>query len=795
MQPPSLIVRSGPLEGQRFEVASRLVFGRAEANVLLDDEQVSRPHAVFDLVDGALQVEDLDSTNGTLVNENRIAKPTRLEPGDRIRIGRTTIQVEGRPQVEPVVPEQPAEDAAAAAAAAAVLTRAHAVPSAAPPPPQANPRPLEQVTAGVGPLARLKLTSSAKGRVFPSDALLIVQLIVAWEYLMSAINKIVLGNFPSGLGGELRGSLGDAYSWYRPVLRNIVIPNGAFFGYSIEIGELLIGLALAGSSILWLLRWETLRRGTRRLVLWSAVCSNLAGAGLLINLKFAHGATNPFFFPAGPFDEAVDLDTIFVLLQLTLAGVGIWLLSSLRGRRAVPDLNPAAAKVVIAGGGFAGLAVARKLEKLLPPDAAQITLVSADNFLLYTPLLPGVAAGALEPTSVVVPLREQLDRVGVLLGHVTGVDLEQRVLHVQSPALGAPRGRTAIGGLGRKLPYDHLIVALGSVSRKPPIPGLAERALGLKTLRDAFELRNRVLRTLELAESLTSDEERRAALTYVFVGAGYAGVEGIAELQDFVADVIDLYPMCAACRPRWVLLQAGERIMPETSPRLAEFAAKKLVGRGLEIRTNTKLTEVTPDRVMLSTGEEIHTHTVVWTAGVEPEPTIARLGLPLDEQRRIRTNIDLRVEGQERVWAAGDASAVPDPAAEQQRPCPPTAQHAVRQGYAIAVNIAAALGFGRAKPFGYKSRGSVVELGRRKAVAQLGPVHLWGFLAWAVSRSYHLMEIPGLRRKIRLSFGWGLNVFQGRDTSDLGRLGASVTNALAPVVPGGPPDPENPLVS
>ncbi len=778
----SLIVRKGPLQGERFDVASRLVFGRAEANVLLEDEQVSRPHAAFQLVDGKLQIEDLDSLNGTFVNERRVMETTPLAPGDLIRMGGTTIEVEGGPRREEAVPDEPQD---AARAVEAVLTRAHAVPPPAPRAVQPS-LPVEEVTAGVGPLERKKLTSSAKGRVFPGDALLVIQLIVAWEFLMSGLNKIVRGNFPSDLGTELKDQLGDAYSWYRPVLRHVVIPQGELFGYAIEWGEVLIGLGLAATAIVWLLRWEDLRRSTRRTILLIGVLANLGGAVMLLNFHFAKGAANPFFFPTDPFDEAVDLDTVFLLIQLTLAGVGIWMLASLKGRRAMPDLNPSAAKVVIAGGGFAGLAAARKLERQVPSDAVQITVVSDDNYMLYTPLLAGAAAGALEPTTVVLPLREQLDYAQLHVGHVTGVDLERRILHVEAPALGARTGVASHEGRPMELPYNHLIVAVGSVPRKAPIPGLAERAVGLKTLRDAFALRNRAIRALELAESMPSDDERRRALSFVFVGGGYAGVEGIAELQDLVSDVIDLYPLCAACGPSWLLLQSGDRIMPEIAPRLAQFAAAKLTKRGIEIRTNALLAEVTKDSVILSTGEEIPAQTVVWTAGVEPDPVVGRLGLPLDESNRIRTGSDLRVDGHEFVWAAGDAAAVPDPAKDRTQACPPTAQHASRQGEAAAVNIAAALGFGRARAFSYRTRGTVVELGKRKAVVRLGPVHLRGFLAWAVSRSFHLMEMPGLRRKLRLFFDWSLDIFRGRDTSDLGRLGTRTTtqSGLTPLPPG-----------
>src|ERR687891_705399 len=228
--------------------------------------------------------------------------------------------------------------------------------------------------------------------------------------------------------------------------------------------------------------------------------------------------------------------------------------------------------VVILGGGFGGLYAARKLERILPPHAAKVTIVTDVNFMLYTPLLPGAAAGTLEPRHVVVPLREHLDRTDLMLGHVTGADPDRRVVNV----------RTA-DGQGRELGYDHLIVAIGSISRTLPVPGLAEHAVGFKTLSDAIALRNQALLHLEIAESLEDPEKRREYLTFVFVGAGYAGVEGIAELQDMVADVIDRYPRCRIDGTRWILVERLDRIMPEIGPKLADFAAEDLRGRGIEV--------------------------------------------------------------------------------------------------------------------------------------------------------------------------------------------------------------------
>src|SRR4051812_12241422 len=249
--------------------------------------------------------------------------------------------------------------------------------------------------------------------------------------------------------------------------------------------------------------------------------------------------------------------------------------------------------VAIAGGGFGGFYAARRLERVLPPGSARVTLVSDVNFLLYTPLLPGAAAGTLEPRHVVVPLREELDRTDIRLGRVTSADPSVRRLDYVTPD-----GRDA------SIEYDQLVVALGSVSRVLPIPGLAEHGIGFKTLSEAIALRNRALVNLEIAEALDTPEEREPWLTFIFVGAGYAGLEGIAELQDYVADVIERYPRCRLDGTTWVLVEAGERIMPEIHPRLAEFAASELRRRGIDIRTSTTLDAVTAETATLSSGQQ-----------------------------------------------------------------------------------------------------------------------------------------------------------------------------------------------
>src|SRR4051794_1833385 len=280
--------------------------------------------------------------------------------------------------------------------------------------------------------------------------------------------------------------------------------------------------------------------------------------------------------------------------------------------------------VIIAGGGFGGLQAARTLERVLDRHSARITLVNDVNFMLYTPLLPGAAAGTLEPRHVVVPLREQLKRTDLRLGTVLGADPVQRRLDVRS-----------FEGHVEHLPYDQLIVALGSVSRALPIPGLTEHARGFKTLPDAIALRTRVFGCLEAAETLDAPAARAAWLTFVFVGAGYAGLEGAAELQDFAVDILDHYPRCRTQGVSFVLVEAAERVMHEIPEGLARFATDELRSRGLEVRVGTTLDAVTATSATLSGGEVVPTRTVVWTAGVKPHPVTGRLGLALDDGGRI----------------------------------------------------------------------------------------------------------------------------------------------------------------
>jgi len=415
--------------------------------------------------------------------------------------------------------------------------------------------------------------------------------------------------------------------------------------------------------------------------------------------------------------------------------------------------------VVIAGGGYGGLYAARALERKLPPASARITLVNDTNFFLFTPLLPGAAGGTLEPRHVVVPLREALHRTDLRVGTVVDADPDRNCLRVQ-----------ALEGHIEDLEYDHLIVALGSVSRTLPIPGLAEHAVGFKTLPEAIALRNRVIRSLEAAETLDDPEARASYLNFVFVGAGYAGVEGLAELQDLAADIIDRYPRSRVQGMRWVLVERQERIMPEVPPSLSDFAERELRRRGIEVYANTSLAEVTETSARLSDGQVIPTRTVAWTAGVKPHPVVERLGLPL-QRGRIATDRYCQVAGRANVWAVGDAAAVPDPAKRRLDASPPTAQHGMRQGKVAAQNVAAALGRGRRRSFNYRTLGVFVDMGRRQAVAQTVGLRWRGWFAWFLARTYHLGLMPGVGRRVRLLVDWNVGLFFGRDSAELGQLG------------------------
>ncbi len=402
---------------------------------------------------------------------------------------------------------------------------------------------------------------------------------------------------------------------------------------------------------------------------------------------------------------------------------------------------------LVLGGGFAGGYVARLLGK------RGATIVSPENFMLYTPMLPEAASGTLEPRHVVVPLRMMCPHAELLLGRATEVDAERRRVHVETD-----------GGLLTVL-YEVLVVALGAVSRTLPIPGLADHALGFKTLADAIHLRNHVLRRLEAAAAATSEGHRRRELTFVFVGAGYAGVEALAELADLVRDALRYYPTLRGEPQHWVLVDAAPTILPEIPRKLGDYAARELERRGVDIRAGTTLESVEPHAAVLSDGDRLLTSTVVWTAGVRANPVNERLGMPLDERGRIVVDETLHVEGVPHTWALGDGARVPNRATPGEFD-PPTCQHALRQARRLAKNLT-----GEPRPYRYRMLGQAATLGRYKGIAQIPGARLRGFSGWFVTRTYHLYQLPLLRRKLRVVVDWTTALLFRRDIAELGMLG------------------------
>jgi NADH dehydrogenase len=402
--------------------------------------------------------------------------------------------------------------------------------------------------------------------------------------------------------------------------------------------------------------------------------------------------------------------------------------------------------VLVVGGGFAGAYVAREL------GDRGATIVSKENFMLYTPLLPEAASGTLEPRHCVVPLRQMCPHADLILGSVTALDFEAKTASVVTDD-----GPQTVG-------WSELVLALGAVPRTLPIPGLADHALSFKTLADAINLRNHVLQRLEAADAALDEQERAQRLTFVFVGAGYAGVEALAELSDLVEDALRYYPRLRSTPRRWVLVDAAPRILPDIPMPLGDYAAAELEKRGIEIHVGTTLESVTADEAVLGDGTRIPTTMLVWTAGVAPNPVLREWGLPLDEKGHVQVDEFLRVRGHEHVWALGDCTLVPN--TRSDRPDPPTCQHALRQARRLAKNLT-----GPPEPYGYRMLGQVATLGRHKGIADVLGLNLRGFLGWWVTRSYHLYQLPLAQRKARVVVDWTVSLFFRRDIAELGQLG------------------------
>ena len=413
-------------------------------------------------------------------------------------------------------------------------------------------------------------------------------------------------------------------------------------------------------------------------------------------------------------------------------------------------------QILIAGGGYVGLYAALELCGRAGPDA-QITMVSPESYMTYQPFLPEAAAGSLEPRHVVVPLRRILPKVKVVNGSLTGLEHHARVATV-----------TPLEGPAYDLGYDEIVLSLGSVARTLPIPGLADTAVGFKTIEEAIFLRNQVLECLDVAASATDAAARAEQLTFVFVGAGYAGIEALAELEDLARYACRYYPTISPDDMRWVMVDAADRILPELSAGLAKYTVEQLESRGIEIFTSTRLDSAVGHEIALSNGERFRAATLVWTAGVKANPVVNDIGLPLDEGGRIDADEFLRVRGVAGAWTAGDCAGVPDLA--NGGFCAPTAQHAVRQARRLGKNLAAHLDGRELTAYRHKNVGSVASLGLYKGVAEVYGIRLRGFPAWFMHRTYHVSRVPTFNRKVRVLLDWTTALFFRREVVSLGAL-------------------------
>ncbi|MFE3127435.1 NAD(P)/FAD-dependent oxidoreductase [Streptomyces hydrogenans] len=427
------------------------------------------------------------------------------------------------------------------------------------------------------------------------------------------------------------------------------------------------------------------------------------------------------------------------------------------------------ARILVVGGGYVGMYTALRLQRQLRAEladgTAEITVVTPDPYMTYQPFLPEAAAGSLSPRHVVVPLRRVLNRCRLLIGEAESVDHAKRTAIVTTLATDEEgAGPVALG-------YDELVLAPGSVSRTLPVPGLAEHGIGFKTVEEAIGLRNHVLEQLDIASSTRDPALRDAALTFVFVGGGYAGVEALAELEDMARYATRYYHNVKPEDLRWILVEAAGRILPEVGEEMGRYAIRELRGRNVDVRLDTRLDSCEDRVAVLSDGTRLPTRTVVWTAGVKPAPVLAATDLPRDERGRIRCTAHLAVADTPHAWAAGDAAAVPDvTAAEPGTPCAPNAQHAVRQARVLAENLAASLRGRPLKEYAHAYAGSVASLGLHKGVAHVYGRKLKGYPAWLMHRAYHLSRMPTANRKARVLAEWTLSGLFKREIVSLGSL-------------------------
>jgi NADH:ubiquinone reductase (H+-translocating) len=409
-------------------------------------------------------------------------------------------------------------------------------------------------------------------------------------------------------------------------------------------------------------------------------------------------------------------------------------------------------RVLILGGGFGGIYAALELENTLARDAdVEITFVNRDNFFLFTPMLHEVAASDLDLAHIANPIRKLLRRVHFFHGDVEAIDLPAKRVTVSH---GTPEVHT------HELEYDHLVLALGSITNFFNLPGLAERALTMKSLGDAIHLRNRMIALLEQADSECAAAARESLLTFAVAGGGFAGVETVASMNDFLHEALPHYVHLGPRNIRVVLIHPGEYILPELGEELGRYAQDKLAERGVDIRTKTRVTGLYAQGVELNDGSMLETSTLVWTAGTSPNPLLDAMPC-VKERGRVVVNEYLEVEGWPGVWAVGDCAAVPDLTTGDR--CPPTAQHALRQGKVLAQNLAASVRGGPKRAFRFETIGQLASIGRRTGVAKVFGYKFSGFVAWWLWRTIYLAKLPRFEKKFRVALDWTLDLFFAKD--------------------------------
>ncbi|MEU1849098.1 NAD(P)/FAD-dependent oxidoreductase [Streptomyces sp. NPDC019990] len=427
------------------------------------------------------------------------------------------------------------------------------------------------------------------------------------------------------------------------------------------------------------------------------------------------------------------------------------------------------ARILVVGGGYVGMYTAlrlqRRLKRELERGDVEITVVTPDPYMTYQPFLPEAAAGAISPRHVVVPLRRVLKRCRVVIGEATAIDHGRRTATVTTLATEEE------GTGGQRLTYDELVLAPGSVSRALPVPGLADHGIGFKTVEEAIGLRNHVIEQMDIASSTRDPAVRDAALTFVFVGGGFAGVEALGELADMARYAARYYHNVRPEDMKWILVEASDRILPEVGEEMGRYTVTELRRRNIDVRLRTRLESCTDRVAVLSDGARFPTRTVVWTAGVKPHPVLAATDLPRTDRGRLKCTAELTVEGTPHAWAAGDAAAVPDVTADRPgSECAPNAQHALRQARVLADNIVHTLRGEPLTTYAHAYVGSVASLGLHKGVAHVYGRKLKGWPAWLMHRAYHLSRVPTYNRKARVLAEWTLAGLFKREIVSLGSL-------------------------